>query len=135
MWIPTLLAAEVRHGIPTHLLCRLAYQESRFRSDIITCRVKSPVGATGMMQLMPKFFPAAGKDTTADIETAAQLLANLYKRFHDWQTAVAAYNCGGGHMDQVLKGEKTMPLETRNYVAQIFDDVPIPSSLSATLNA
>ncbi len=134
MWLPSLHAAEIRHGIPTNLLARLAFEESSFRSAVINGTVRSPVGAIGLMQLMPEFFKNAGRSTLDDIESAAELLANLYHRFHDWQTAVAAYNCGGGYMDEVLKGEKTMPVETRNYVAQIFADVPVPSSLSQTFN-
>jgi soluble lytic murein transglycosylase-like protein len=128
LWMPALNDAEVRHKIPKNLLARIAYQESHFRSDIITGRVRSPVGALGMMQLMPQFFPQAGVSVLADIETAADLLASLYRRFHDWQAAVAAYNDGGGNIDKVLKGEKQMPLETRNYVAQVFADVPVPGS-------
>lgn len=125
LWMPALHAAEVKHGIPTNLLARIAYQESHFRSDIINGRVRSKVGAIGMMQLMPQFFPTAGVSVLADIERAADLLAALYKRFRDWQTAVAAYNDGGGNIDKVLKGERLMPVETRNYVAEVFADVPM----------
>lgn len=124
-WMPALNAAEVRHGIPHNLLARIAYQESHFRTDIIHGRVRSKVGAIGLMQLMPQFFPGAGVSILGDIETAADLLASLYRRFRDWQTAVAAYNDGGGNIDKVLKGEKVMPLETRNYVAEVFADVQI----------
>ncbi|MFN9943035.1 MAG: transglycosylase SLT domain-containing protein, partial [bacterium] len=38
-----------RHGVPVTLLLGLAKQESRF-----TPRVRSAVGATGLMQLMPE---------------------------------------------------------------------------------
>lgn len=126
LWMPALNDAEARHKLPHNLLARIAYQESHFRSDIITGRVKSPVGAIGMMQLMPQFFPQAGVSVLADIETAADLLASLYRRFHDWQTAAAAYNFGGGNVEKVLKGERVLPLETKNYVAQVFADVPVP---------
>jgi soluble lytic murein transglycosylase-like protein len=126
LWMQSLNDAEMRHGIPKNLLARIAYEESHFRSDIINGRVRSRVGAIGMMQLMPQFYPNAGVSVLADINTAADLLASLYRRFHDWQTAVAAYNDGGGNIDLVLKGERQMPLETRNYVAQVFADVPVP---------
>jgi soluble lytic murein transglycosylase-like protein len=128
LWMQSLHAAEIKHGIPTNLLARIAFQESHFRSDIISGRVRSKVGAIGMMQLMPQFFPGAGVSVIADIDTAADLLASLYRRFQDWQTAVAAYNDGGGNVDKVLKGERQMPLETRNYVAQVFADVTVPGS-------
>jgi soluble lytic murein transglycosylase-like protein len=125
LWIAALHVAEIRHGIPHDLLARVAYQESRFRSDVINGRVRSSAGAIGMMQLMPQFFPNAGVSVLADIETAADLLASLYKRFNNWQTAVAAYNDGGGNIDQVMKGSRPLPLETKNYVAQVFADVPV----------
>lgn len=125
-WMPALHAAEIRHGIPTDLLARIAYQESHFRADIIRGQVRSSVGAIGLMQLMPQFFPHAGMSVLADIETAADLLVSLHRRFNNWQTAVAAYNDGGGNIDKVLKGQRVLPLETKNYVAQVFADVPVP---------
>jgi hypothetical protein len=79
LWMPSLNTAEIRHGIPTNLLARIAYEESRFRSDIINGRTRSSVGAIGMMQLMPQFFPGAGVSVLADIETAACLLESLYQ--------------------------------------------------------
>lgn len=134
-WLPALNAAEIKYGIPTDLLARIAFQECSFRRAVINGQVKSPAGATGLMQLMPQYYPNAGKNTLADIDTAAQLLANLYKRFHDWQTAVAAYNDGGGNVDMVLQGLRVLPLETRNYVADVFADVSVPSAHSSVLNA
>jgi hypothetical protein len=44
-YIDRLHAAEIKHGLPKNLLVRVAYQESRFRSDIIYGEVKSSAGA------------------------------------------------------------------------------------------
>ena len=55
-WVPVLNAAEQQFGIPTDLLARVAYQESRFREDIIRGTKASGAGALGMMQLMPQYF-------------------------------------------------------------------------------
>ena len=55
-WIPALNAAEVQYGLPTDLLARIAYQESHFRTDIITGATPSPAGALGLMQMMPQYF-------------------------------------------------------------------------------
>jgi soluble lytic murein transglycosylase-like protein len=126
LWMAALHVAEIRHGLPVDLLARVAFQESHFRSDIISGRVRSKVGAIGMMQLMPQFFPGAGVSVLADIETAADLLASLNRRFKDWRHAVAAYNQGGLNQELCLTGERQMPKETEDYVREVFADVPMP---------
>jgi soluble lytic murein transglycosylase-like protein len=126
LWMAALHVAEIRHGIPPDLLARVAYQESRFKSAVINGRERSTAGAIGMMQLMPQFFPQAGISVLADIETAADLLASLYRRFRDWRHAVAAYNQGGLNQELCLQGERQMPPETENYVREVFADVPMP---------
>ena len=133
-WLSLLNGAEDHYGIPRNLLTRIAYQECSWRPEVINGTVKSSVGAVGMMQLMPQFFPGAGVSIAADISTAAGLLANLYQRFHDWQLAVAAYNWGGGnvHQEGVKDGGyelADMPAETQNYVRKVFADVPMQGAL------
>jgi soluble lytic murein transglycosylase-like protein len=130
-YMPYLNQAEAQFGIPTDLLARVAYQESHFRADIISGEVRSPAGAVGIMQLEPQFFPNAGQDPIADINTAAQDLSQLYGEFGDWQLAVAAYNDGPGNIKAVMAGTKVLPTETRNYVNQVFGDVPVAGSLVA----
>ena len=129
LYLPYLNDAEVKFGIPTNLLARVAYQESRFRSDIISGKTKSPVGAVGIMQLMPQYFPGAGINPVADIYTAAAELQRLYNRFGDWQLAIASYNWGQGNVSQFLQGKKAMPTETKNYIAEVFTDIPITGTL------
>jgi|SRR5580698_5866614 soluble lytic murein transglycosylase-like protein len=126
---PTFAVVESNNGIPPNLLYRLGYQESHFREDIIDGTTVSPAGAVGIMQLMPQFFPGAGEDPQTDIATAGAYLAKLYGQFNDWQLAVAAYNDGPGNVSAYLGGTKTLPLETQNYVADVFADVPVQGSL------
>jgi soluble lytic murein transglycosylase-like protein len=134
-WIPVLNATEDKYAIPTDLLARVAYQESRFRPDIISGATCSAAGCVGIMQLNPEYYPNAGKDPKADIDQAGQLLESLHQRFSDWQVALAAYNWGGGnvHHQWVSDGSKyvltDLPQETQNYVTQICADVPVPGSL------
>ncbi len=130
-YVPYLNTTEAQYGIPPDLLARIAYQESHFRSDIISGATTSPAGAIGIMQLMPRYFPGAGENPIQDIATAGQYLAQLYQQFQDWQLAVAAYNDGPGNVTAVLNGTKTLPLETQNYVAGVFADVPVQGSLIA----
>jgi soluble lytic murein transglycosylase-like protein len=135
LWVPTLNDTEDHYGIPHNLLARVAYEESHFRTDIILGHTTSPVGAIGIMQLMPHIFPGAGVSPAADINTAGQLLFDLYNRFHDWQVALAAYNWGQGnvHHEYAKDADKyilaDMPDQTQNYVKQIVADVPVPGAL------
>ena len=121
------------YGIPTDLLARLAYQECRFRRDIIDGTTKSAAGAVGIMQLLPEDFPDAGKDPVADIAKGAAYLVRLHDRFHDWQIALAAYNWGPGNVDKCLRLEggnlSNMPIETQDYVVDIASDVRIKGFL------
>lgn len=128
-YLPYLNTTEAQYGIPRDLLARIAYQESHFRSDIISGAKTSPAGAVGIMQLMPQYFPGAGENAVQDIATAGAYLAQLFTEFGDWQVAVAAYNDGPGNLKAVLAGTKTLPLETQNYIAGVFADVPVQGSL------
>lgn len=126
---PTFTAVEQQNSIPPDLLYRIGYQESHFRPDIISGQTVSPAGAVGIMQLMPQYFPGAGNNAQADIDTAGRYMAQLYAQFGDWQVATAAYNDGPGNISQVLAGTRQMPLETQNYIADVFADVPVQGSL------
>lgn len=117
--LQTIAATETQLGIPAGLLARVAQQESHFRPDIISGQTKSPAGAVGLMQLLPKYFPDAGKNTDNDIKTAGTELMRLYKVFGDWSKAVAAYNDGEGNEKKILAGKKVMPEETRRYIAAV----------------
>ena len=123
-YLPMLNAAEQQYGIPADLLARMAYQESRFRDDIVTGQTTSSAGAVGLMQMLPQYFPGPLTDPAFAIDQAAQYLVSLYQQFGSWKTAVAAYNWGPGNVRKYLAGTATMPTETSNYVAQVFGDLP-----------
>lgn len=135
-YLPMLNAAEDRYGIPRDLLARQAYQESRFRDDIISGSTVSPAGALGIMQIVPKFHPDADPlDVRAAIDYAARFLSNLKQQFGSWALALAAYNAGPGN---VRKYGGVPPFdETRKYVAQIIADVPAlpPADVRIAQNA
>lgn len=128
-WLPYLASAEVNFGIPTDLLARIAYQESRFRQDVIDGTTPSSSGALGMMQLMPQYFqsvnvpvPFSPTDTQNQITEAAQNLVSAYNQLGSWTLATAAYNAGVG---AVKKYGGIPPFsETQNYVAAITGAVP-----------
>lgn len=112
-------ASEAKHGLPSGMLRRMAYQESRFNPDAL-----SPVGAIGILQFMPataaayKFNP---RDPYASIEYAGLMMAQLFKQFGRWDYALAAYNWGSGNVTKWKQGLKTMPTETIAYMTQSTD--------------
>lgn len=121
-YLPLLNAAELRYGLPADLLARMAYQESRFRDDIVNGTTSSIAGARGIMQLVPKYHPNINPlNVPAAIDYAARFVRDLHQRFHSWPLAVAAYNAGPGNVSK-YKGIPPFA-ETQNYVSQIFKDL------------
>lgn len=103
-------------GIPTGILDKLARTESNYNPNARNART----GATGIVQLLPKYFPNAGKDASADIDEGGKYLLQLYRQFGSWELAAAAYNTGPGNLKKILAGAKALPKETKNYVGSIF---------------
>lgn len=122
LYRPAIEAAERAEGLPPGLLSRLLYQESRYRSDIITGKTRSPAGAIGIAQFMPATAVEMGVDPLdafQSINGAARYLRRLHSNFGDWKLALAAYNFGWGN---VQKG-RPWPAETVAYVSDISADV------------
>lgn len=125
-----LLDAEAKNGIPQFMLCRLAFQESAFRQDIITGETVSKAGAMGIMQIIPKWNPGVDPlDPQDAIYYAGKKLAGLFKMFKSWEYALQAYNWGEGNMQKYLSGKIAyLPTETRNYSKQILAGVALAES-------
>lgn len=132
-WMPVIRQVEVVLGLPKDLLCRMAFQESSFRTDVIDGTHVSPAGALGILQLMPQFFPSVhtqipySDDAVKEqITDAGQYIVRLYRQFGTWAEALAAYNFGPGNEKKFLSHRiDTMPKETLDYVADILADVPL----------
>lgn len=121
-YVEALRAAEVKHGIPSDLLVRVAYQESRFRTDIITGAKVSSAGAVGLMQIVPRWHPDINPlDWRAAADYAGGYLAKLYRQFGSWALALAAYNWGPGNLSKY--GLAAAPQETKNYYSEILADI------------
>ncbi len=105
------------HGIDPRLLAAVARQESRFNPAAV-----SPVGACGIMQLMPataRFLGISNVfDARQNVFGGARYLRALLDTFHgDLDLTLAAYNAGPG---AVQKYNGVPPFrETRRYVAAI----------------
>lgn len=121
-YLPLLRAAEIRYGLPADLLARMAYQESRFRDDIVSGAKVSGAGAKGIMQIVPKWHPGVDPLNVPEaIDYAARYVKQLYGQFKSWPLAVAAYNAGPGNV-QKYKGIPPFE-ETQNYVSDVFEDL------------
>ncbi len=109
--------AEAQYGIPPDLLAAQAWQESSFNPN-----AQSPVGAQGLMQLMPQYYPSVNPfDPAQAISAAAQTDAANFRKFGSWSLALAAYNAGAGAVE---KYSGIPPFaETQNYVAKIIANV------------
>jgi hypothetical protein len=114
-WI--IFRAGEREGVDPRFIHAVIQQESRYDAD-----AKSPVGARGLMQLMPatakRFDCTDLKDQACNVEAGTKYLAWLLKRFNgDVKLALAGYNAGEGSVD---KYQGVPPYaETQKYVSKI----------------
>jgi hypothetical protein len=101
--------------LPVPFLTRVIWRESSFRAAAI-----SPVGAQGIAQFMPGTAQERGLANPFDpeqaIPKAAELLADLRRRFGSLGTAAAAYNAGPARVTSWLHGEGNLPAVTHAYV-------------------
>ncbi|MBK5258709.1 MAG: lytic transglycosylase domain-containing protein [Thermoanaerobaculia bacterium] len=109
--------ASAKHGVDPRLVAAVTRRESAYNPNAI-----SPVGASGLMQLMPataKFLGVTDVfDARQNIHGGTRYLRTLLDTFNgDLDLTLAAYNAGPG---AVRKYNGVPPYrETRNYVASI----------------
>jgi soluble lytic murein transglycosylase-like protein len=123
---PAIRDAASKSQIPPILLARLLYEESRFRSDIISGKLKSKRGAVGIAQFLPATAAELHVDPynpNSSIDGAARYLRQLYDQFGTWALALTAYNWGEGNLTK--KGVGAAPAETVRYVDVILTDANI----------
>ncbi|MDY0191478.1 MAG: lytic transglycosylase domain-containing protein [Desulfuromonas sp.] len=104
-------------GLSATLIRSVVSAESSFQPDAV-----SPVGAQGLMQLMPGTAADLGVENSFDPQQnllgGSRYLKQLLTKYDgDIDQALAAYNWGPGNVDR--NGLEQLPTETRNYIAKV----------------
>jgi soluble lytic murein transglycosylase-like protein len=123
------LATCHKHGIDPALMLSLIQVESAFRTNAV-----SPVGAIGLMQLMPSTaqliarrqgIPYRGsrslRDPFTNLSIGIAYFAVLRDKYKDLPPYfhIAAYNIGPAKLDQLLTRKSFRPTQTRVYFDRI----------------
>jgi len=120
-WRDEMREAAQRRGIDPYLVAAVVREESSYYP-----RATSPVGARGLMQLMPataRLMAPTGdlEDPGFNIELGTRFLAGLMREFNDPRLALAAYNAGPNRVRQWLSTRRSDDIEA--FVEQIpFDE-------------
>ena len=127
-FVPKLKQIFIAEKTPPELVW-VAEVESSFNP-----KARSPVGATGLFQLMKPtaqsyglstFLPDERTDPEKNARAAAKYLRHLHNRFGNWPLALAAYNAGETRVNNLLKNARArdfqsiapkLPAETQLYV-------------------
>ncbi|MFH1148678.1 MAG: lytic transglycosylase domain-containing protein [Pseudomonadota bacterium] len=113
---PVVEEAAAKYGVDPKLVKAVIAAESGGNP----CAV-SPVGAQGLMQLMPSTGADLGVknpfDPVQNIMAGTRYLRTLIDRYHgNTRLALAAYNWGMGNLE---KRPESLPKETRAYIARV----------------
>ena len=104
------------YGLPRPLLLAIIKTESNFNPKAV-----SPMGATGLMQLMPDTWKCLGVtdpfDPEQNVRAGSAYFRDMMARFKDVNLALAAYNAGPGNVE---KYNGIPPFdETRRYIKKV----------------
>ncbi|REF68308.1 MULTISPECIES: lytic transglycosylase domain-containing protein [Paracoccus] len=115
--------ASLRFGIPPGWIRAVRHVESRGDPQAVSSK-----GAMGLMQIMPETWAALRArhalgsdpfDPRDNILAGAAYLREMHDRYGNVAAMLAAYNAGPGRYDEYLVSDRTLPAETRAYVAML----------------
>lgn len=121
-------------GVPVHMLAGLMMQESRGQQY-----AKSPTGAIGYFQTTSGYRKDMGmsREDSYDLiksgTKAIDFLAQSYKEFGDWESAIRSYNAGRGGTRQFNRTGRVTGSEARN--KEVREYVPKINKWSAWFNS
>ncbi|MBS7810421.1 transglycosylase SLT domain-containing protein [Roseococcus pinisoli] len=125
-WGPWIREASRRFDVPEQWIRSVMRQESGGRA-----RATSPVGAMGLMQVMPATYRelqsrhGLGDDPYHpydNLMAGAAYLRQMYDLYGS-PAFLAAYNAGPRRLEDYLYNSRGLPAETRNYVARVGPNV------------
>lgn len=127
--------ASQRFGIPEHWI--IAVKRAESAGDV---RAISSAGAQGLMQVMPATwtelrarygFGRDPYDPRDNIHAGTAYLREMYDRYGNIPAMLAAYNAGPARYDDYIQRGRTLPAETRAYVALLAPQLDATSPSSA----
>jgi hypothetical protein len=127
-WQPLVNEASNRFKVPAAWIRVVIQMESHGRTMLNeTQHITSPVGAVGLMQLMPGTYDEMRQqyklganrfDPHDNIMAGAAYLSWLHRKY-GFPAMFVAYNDGPGNLEAKRNHGRALPAETRNYVAKI----------------
>ena len=124
----TVVTEARRHALEPSLVLAVMHVESRFYNFAV-----SPVGAIGLMQVMPDtgaelaarigidwLGPQTLFDPTSNVRLGVAYLRELADRYGSIPTALAAYNWGPGRIDRRLRLGTALPAEYPSLVLEAY---------------
>ena len=116
-------SAATANGLPVEFFARVIWRESHYNPNAVGPLTRSGERAQGIGQFMPG--TAADRrlldpfDPVEALPKSAEFLRDLRGEFGNLGLAAAAYNAGPQRVRDWLAGRRTLPRETRSYVAAV----------------